>query len=84
MNFPAGEVDGDKGQFKRPKRSSQYSNCCKAGLWEVASKYGYISEQLGLQLALEKMVSLLHFSAVVLFSEQQNNKLSFFDVRVMN
>lgn len=61
LHFPPGEVGADEGQYKRPKRKSQYSICSKAGLWEVASKFGYSSEQLGLQLSLEKMVSLLHF-----------------------
>jgi transcription elongation factor SPT6 len=54
-----GEVGVDEGQYKRPKRKSLYSVCSKAGLWEVASKFGYSSEQFGLQLSLEKMVNLL-------------------------
>lgn len=61
LHFPPGEVGVDEGQYKRPKRKSQYSICSKSGLWEVVSKFGYSSEQLGLQLSLEKMVSLLHF-----------------------
>lgn len=60
LHFPAGEVGADEGQYKRPKRKSQYSVCSKAGLWEVANKFGYSSEQFGLQISLEKMVSLLH------------------------
>ncbi|CAI9779564.1 unnamed protein product [Fraxinus pennsylvanica] len=55
LHFPAGEAGADEGQFKRPKRKSQYSICSKAGLWEVASKFGYSSEQFGLQISLEKM-----------------------------
>ncbi|KAI5659682.1 hypothetical protein M9H77_28475 [Catharanthus roseus] len=55
LHFPAGEVGVDEGQYKRPKRRSQYSICSKAGLWEVASKFGYSSEQFGQQLSLEKM-----------------------------
>lgn len=55
LHFPPGEVGVDEGQYKRPKRSTKYSSCSKAGLWEVASKFGYSSEQLGLQLSLEKM-----------------------------
>ncbi|KAH7556846.1 hypothetical protein JRO89_XS11G0002600 [Xanthoceras sorbifolium] len=55
LHFPPGEVGVDEGQYKRPKRKSLYSICSKAGLWEVASKFGYSSEQLGLQLSLEKM-----------------------------
>ena len=58
LHFPAGEIGVDDGQFKRPKRKSLYSICSKAGLWEVASKFGYSSEQFGLQLSLEEMVSL--------------------------
>ncbi|KAI8010100.1 hypothetical protein LOK49_LG06G01311 [Camellia lanceoleosa] len=50
-----GDVGADEGQCKRPKRKSQYSSCSKAGLWEVASKFGYSSEQFGLQISLEKM-----------------------------
>lgn len=55
LHFPPGEVGADDGQYKRPKRRSQYSICSKAGLWEVASKFGYSSEQFGLQISLEKM-----------------------------
>ncbi|MQL71470.1 hypothetical protein Taro_003793, partial [Colocasia esculenta] len=55
LHFPPGEVDVDEGQFKRPKRKSLYSICSKAGLWEVAKKFGCSSEQFGLHLALEKM-----------------------------
>ncbi|KAF3442193.1 hypothetical protein FNV43_RR16109 [Rhamnella rubrinervis] len=55
LHFPPGEVGVDEGQYKRPKRKSLYSICSKAGLWEVASKFGYSSEQFGLQLSLEKM-----------------------------
>lgn len=58
LHFPSGEVGVDEGQFKRPKRKSLYSVCSKAGLWEVAGKFGYSSEQFGLQLSLEKMVSV--------------------------
>ncbi|XP_018470699.1 transcription elongation factor SPT6 homolog isoform X1 [Raphanus sativus] len=57
LHFPAGEVD--EGQYKRPKRKSQYSICSKAGLWEVANKFGYSAEQLGLALSLEKLVDEL-------------------------
>ncbi|KAL4607332.1 hypothetical protein ACB092_09G165700 [Castanea dentata] len=55
LHFPSGEVGVDEGQYKRPKRKSLYSVCSKAGLWEVANKFGYSSEQFGLQLSLEKM-----------------------------
>lgn len=55
LHFPPGEVGLDEGQYRRPKRKSQYSICSKAGLWEVASKFGYSSEQFGLQISLEKM-----------------------------
>ncbi|KAF8410946.1 hypothetical protein HHK36_003483 [Tetracentron sinense] len=55
LHFPPGEVGVDEGQFKRPKRKSQYGICGKAGLWEVASKFGYNSEQFGLLITLEKM-----------------------------
>lgn len=54
LHFPPG--DGvDEGQFKRPKRKSQYSICSKAGLWEVASKFGYSSEEFGQLISLEQM-----------------------------
>lgn len=56
LHFPPGEVGDIDGQYKRPKRKSQYSCCRKAGLWGLASKFGYSSEQFGLQLSLEKMV----------------------------
>ncbi|KAL3637090.1 Transcription elongation factor spt6 [Castilleja foliolosa] len=55
MHFPRGEVELDEGQHKRPMRKSHYSICNKSGLWEVASKFGYSSEQFGLQISLEKM-----------------------------
>ncbi|KAG6769045.1 hypothetical protein POTOM_024660 [Populus tomentosa] len=55
LHFPPGEVVVDEGQYKRPMRRSQYSVCSKAGLWEVASKFGYSAEQLGMQLSLLKM-----------------------------
>ncbi|KAF4388005.1 hypothetical protein G4B88_017038, partial [Cannabis sativa] len=55
LHFPAGEVGADEGQYKRPKRKSLYSVCSKAGLYDVASKFGYSSEQFGLQLSLERM-----------------------------
>lgn len=59
LHFPPGEVDVEEGQFKRPKRKSLYSICYKAGLWEVANKFGLNSEQFGLHLTLEKMVCML-------------------------
>ncbi|KAG8365970.1 hypothetical protein BUALT_Bualt17G0027300 [Buddleja alternifolia] len=55
LHFPMGEVGLDKGQYRRPKRKSYYSICSKYGLWEVANKLGYSSEQFGLQISLEKM-----------------------------
>ncbi|KAK6933979.1 Spt6, SH2 domain, partial [Dillenia turbinata] len=55
LHFPAGEVVLDEGQYKRPKRKSIYSICSKAGLWEVASKFGYSAEQFGSLISLEKM-----------------------------
>ncbi|XP_024967791.1 transcription elongation factor SPT6 homolog isoform X2 [Cynara cardunculus var. scolymus] len=55
LHFPPGEHNVDEGQFKRPKRKSQYSICSKAGLWEVASKFGYSSEEFGLLISLEQM-----------------------------
>lgn len=58
LHFPPGEVGVIGGQFKRPKRRSNYSICSKAGLWEVASKFGRSAEQLGMALSREKMVSM--------------------------
>ncbi|KAF3970489.1 hypothetical protein CMV_005822 [Castanea mollissima] len=55
LHFPPGKVGLDEGQYKRPKRKSLYSICSKAGLWVVASKFGYSSEQFGLQLSLDTM-----------------------------
>lgn len=57
LNFPPGEVATDKGEFKRPTRRSQYGICSEAGLREVATKFGYSSEDFGLQLTLQQMVS---------------------------
>ncbi|XP_022765684.1 transcription elongation factor SPT6 homolog isoform X1 [Durio zibethinus] len=55
LHFPPGEVGVDEGQYKRPKRRSQYSICNKAGLWEVVSKFGYSAQQLGSLLSLERL-----------------------------
>ncbi|KAF3975550.1 hypothetical protein CMV_001211 [Castanea mollissima] len=55
LHFPPGKVGLDEGQYKRPKRKSLYNICSKAGLWVVASKFGYSSEQFGLQLSLDTM-----------------------------
>ncbi|KAG8365917.1 hypothetical protein BUALT_Bualt17G0021800 [Buddleja alternifolia] len=55
MHFPMGEVGLDKGQYRRLKKKSYYSICSKYGLREVVSKFGYSSEQFGLQISLEKM-----------------------------
>lgn len=55
LHFPPGEVEIEEGQFKRPKRKSLYSICYKAGLWEVASKFGFSSEHFGLLLTLAKI-----------------------------
>ncbi|KAM0026592.1 putative tex-like protein, HTH domain superfamily [Helianthus debilis subsp. tardiflorus] len=55
LHFPPGDVGVDEGQFKRPKRKSQYSICSKSGLWEVATKFGYSSEEFGLLISLEEM-----------------------------
>lgn len=62
LHFPPGEVGVDEGQYRRPKRKSQYSICSKSGLWDVASKLGFNAEQFGRFLSLEKMVSVLYFS----------------------
>ncbi|KAG6427914.1 hypothetical protein SASPL_112161 [Salvia splendens] len=61
LHFPTGLVLLDEGQFKRPKRKSHYSICSKAGLWEVASKFGYSSEQFGLCRYLWKKCGLCSF-----------------------
>ncbi|KAI3742191.1 hypothetical protein L1987_59871 [Smallanthus sonchifolius] len=55
LHFPPGDVVVDEGKFRRPKRKSQYSICCKSGLWEVARKFGYSSEEFGLLISLEQM-----------------------------
>ncbi|CAN0929200.1 Transcription elongation factor SPT6 homolog [Linum grandiflorum] len=52
LHFPPGEVGANEGQYKRPKRRSTFSTCNKAGLWEVASKFGRSAEELGLHLSL--------------------------------
>ncbi|KAK9725960.1 hypothetical protein RND81_05G180000 [Saponaria officinalis] len=53
LHFPPGEAGVDEGQYKKPKRKSLYGICNKAGLWEVASKFGCSSEQFGMQISLE-------------------------------
>lgn len=57
LHFPPGEVEVEEGQFKRPKRKTLYSTCYKAGLWEVANKFGFSAEQFGKLLSLEAVVS---------------------------
>ncbi|RHN47584.1 putative transcription elongation factor Spt6, Spt6 acidic domain-containing protein [Medicago truncatula] len=57
LHFPPGEAGVD-GQYKRPKRKSMYSTFSKAGLWEVASRFGCSSEQLGLCLSLVQLQEL--------------------------
>ncbi|XP_054811877.1 transcription elongation factor SPT6 homolog isoform X2 [Prosopis cineraria] len=59
LHFPPGEAGVDEGQYKRPKRKSAYSSFSKAGLWEVASKFGRSAEQLGMILSLETMINEL-------------------------
>ncbi|KAI5427478.1 Transcription elongation factor spt6, variant 3 [Lathyrus oleraceus] len=55
LHFPPGEAGVDEGQYKRPKRKSMYSTFSKAGLWEVASRFGSSSEQIGLCLSVVKL-----------------------------
>lgn len=57
LHFPPGEVDARDGQFKRPKRKSLYTICDKAGLWEIANKFGVNSETFGLLLSQQKVTS---------------------------
>lgn len=58
LHFPPGEAGVDEGQYKRPKRKSMYSTFSKAGLWEVASRFGCSSEQLGLCLSVIQLHEL--------------------------
>ncbi|CAJ2671817.1 unnamed protein product [Trifolium pratense] len=58
LHFPPGEAGVDEGQYKRPKRKSMYSSFSKAGLWEVASRFGCSSEQLGLCLSVVQLQEL--------------------------
>ncbi|XP_027352653.1 transcription elongation factor SPT6 homolog isoform X1 [Abrus precatorius] len=58
LHFPPGEAGVDEGQYKRPKRKSMYSTFSKAGLWEVANRFGCSSEQLGLCLSLVELHEL--------------------------
>ncbi|KAI3514436.1 hypothetical protein L1887_12838 [Cichorium endivia] len=55
LYFSPGDVGVEEGPFKRPKRTSQYSICSKAGLREVASKFGFSSEEFGLLISLKQM-----------------------------
>lgn len=55
LHFPPGEIL-DEGKYKRPKRKSHYCICTAAGLWKVASKFGYSSEQFGSRISLVDMV----------------------------
>ena len=63
LHFPPGEAGVNEGQYRRPNRKSLYSMSNKAGLWEIASKFGYSSEQFGALISLEVMTSLHYFSA---------------------
>ncbi|CAJ1916922.1 unnamed protein product, partial [Sphenostylis stenocarpa] len=58
LHFPPGEAGVDEGQYKRPKRKSMYSTFSKAGLWEVASRFGCSPEQLGLCLTVVNLQEL--------------------------
>lgn len=77
LHFPPGEADIEEGQFKRPKRKSLYSICYKAGLWEVANKFGYSAEQFGQLLTLAKLsvvcivmsVYFVYVSMIVSYSD---------------
>ena len=69
LHFPPGKLGLDEGQYKRPKRKSLYSICSKAGLWVVASKFGYSSEQFGLQLSLDTMVSYFSLAIFILLNK---------------
>ncbi|CAK8543008.1 unnamed protein product [Lathyrus sativus] len=55
LHFPPGEAGVDEGKYKRPKRKSMYSTFSKAGLWEVASRFGSSSEQIGLCLSVVQL-----------------------------
>ncbi|KAE9586322.1 putative tex-like protein, HTH [Lupinus albus] len=59
LHFPPGEAGVDEGQYKRPKRKSIYSTYSKAGLWEVANRFGCSSEQLGICLSEVKVPELV-------------------------
>ncbi|CAI8613762.1 unnamed protein product [Vicia faba] len=59
LHFPPGEAGVDEGQYKRPKRKSMYSTFSKAGLWEVASRFGSSSEQIGLCLSVVQLPELV-------------------------
>ncbi|OIW03224.1 hypothetical protein TanjilG_13018 [Lupinus angustifolius] len=59
LHFPPGEAGVDEGQYKRPKRKSVYSTYSKAGLWEVANRFGCSSEQLGICLSEVKVPELV-------------------------
>lgn len=54
LHFPPTE-GGNDGKYKRPAKKSQYSYCKKAGLWELAHKFGD-SKQFGFQITLERTV----------------------------
>ncbi|CAJ1888036.1 unnamed protein product [Sphenostylis stenocarpa] len=58
LHFPPGEAGVDEGQYKRPKRKSMYSTFSKAGLWEVARRFGCSPEQLGLCLTVVNLQEL--------------------------
>ncbi|XP_058738376.1 transcription elongation factor SPT6 homolog [Vicia villosa] len=58
LHFPPGEASVDEGQYRRPKRKSMYSTFSKAGLGEVASRFGCSSEQIGLCLSVVQLHEL--------------------------
>jgi hypothetical protein len=70
LHFPPGEAGVDEGQYKRPKRKSMYSTFSKAGLWEVASRFGCSSEQLGLCLSVVQLVSMLELRTALYFNHK--------------
>ena len=80
LHFPPAEGENG-GKFKRPAKKSQYGYCSKAGLWELAHKFGD-PKQFGFQITLEstvskRLVSLISSSINFIIYQKQKSLLVY-------
>lgn len=73
LYFPPAHEFSDS-SYKRPLLKTYFSNCCKAGLWSLASKFGD-PEKFGSLLTLKKLVNFGFFCKM---PEYFHNSICFF------